>query len=88
MRKDGHAHWEQVYATKAEREVSWFEEGPAVSLELIEACGIGPSGGVIDVGAGTSRLVDALLKKGFRDLTALDLSESALERAKADNSGA
>jgi hypothetical protein len=28
-------HWENVYTTKSEKEVSWFQETPAPSLELI-----------------------------------------------------
>lgn len=81
--QDRHAHWEQVYAAKAESEVSWFEESPAVSLALVEACGVGSSEAAIDIGGGASRLVDALLDGGFVDVTVLDLSENALAKAKA-----
>src|SRR5262249_13651232 len=59
------AHWENVYATRGEREVSWFQERPALSLELIRAAGATPRSAVIDVGGGASRLVDALLADGF-----------------------
>lgn len=53
------AHWDKVYTTKADDSVSWFEQSPAVSLELIEAAGVG-LGSIIDIGGGASRLVDAL----------------------------
>jgi len=76
------AHWENVYATRGEREVSWFEEQPALSLELIGAAGATPRSSVIDVGGGASRLVDALLADAFEAVTVLDISEPALSAAK------
>ena len=33
------AHWENVYTTKGENEVSWFQQSPAPSLELIVQAG-------------------------------------------------
>lgn len=76
------AHWDKVYTTKADDSVSWFEQSPTVSLELIEAAGIG-LGSIIDIGGGTSRLVDVLLATGHRHVAVLDLSAQALEIAKA-----
>jgi trans-aconitate methyltransferase len=79
---DRQAHWENVYATKSEKEVSWFQENPAPSLDLIAASGISSDAPVIDVGGGASRLVDSLIEKGFRWITILDLSAKALEEVK------
>jgi SAM-dependent methyltransferase len=79
---DRRAHWQNVYATKAEREVSWFQENPAPSLDLIAATGISSDAAIIDIGGGASRLVDHLLDRGFRRLSILDLSAKALEEAK------
>jgi 2-polyprenyl-3-methyl-5-hydroxy-6-metoxy-1,4-benzoquinol methylase len=76
------AHWENVYCTKRENEVSWFQESPAPSLELIELAKPTPDAAIVDIGGGASRLVDTLLKRGFRDVTVLDLSEAALAAAK------
>jgi trans-aconitate methyltransferase len=76
-------HWENVYATKGESEVSWFQRAPAQSLELMTHAGATPHMGVIDIGGGASRLVDSLVAMDFRDITVLDLSESALAAAKA-----
>jgi trans-aconitate methyltransferase len=77
------AHWEKVYASKGENEVSWFQENPAPSLDLIAKAGATAASAVIDVGGGASRLVDALIEDGFRAVTVLDLSEAALMAAKA-----
>ncbi len=76
------AHWQTVYRSKGEREVSWFEESPAVSLELVEATGVGPDAAIIDIGGGASRLVDALVAEGFRKVSVLDVSEEALSMAR------
>ena len=77
------AHWENVYTKKGENEVSWFQENPAPSLELIEQVGATHSTAIIDVGGGASRLVDNLIEMGFGDVTVLDLSGTALDAAKA-----
>ena len=77
------AHWETVYTTKGEKEVSWYQENPAPSLELFARVGATPSTTIIDIGGGSSRLVDSLLAEGFRAITVLDLSTAALGTAKA-----
>jgi SAM-dependent methyltransferase len=77
------AHWENVYTTKGEKEVSWFEENAALSLELVTLAGVSEDAGIIDIGGGASRLVDDLLVRKFRRLTVLDLSGAALAAAKA-----
>lgn len=76
------AHWQNVYTKKGENEVSWFQENPSPSLELINEVGVKPDAALIDIGGGASRLVDSLVEKGFRAVTVLDLSEAALEAAK------
>jgi 2-polyprenyl-3-methyl-5-hydroxy-6-metoxy-1,4-benzoquinol methylase len=81
-KNDRQAHWQNVYATKAEQEVSWFQENPAPSLDLIAATGILADAAIIDVGGGASRLVDSLLDRDFHRITILDLSAKALEEAK------
>ena len=80
---DRKQHWEEVYRQKAEDTVSWFQVHPEYSLELIREAGVKPADPIIDVGGGASRLVDHLLAEGYSDLTVLDISETALERAGA-----
>ncbi len=76
-------HWESVYAGKAEDEVPWFQDSPEVSLALLAAAGVGRSARLIDVGGGASRLADALLDAGFKDITVLDIAEPGLAKTKA-----
>jgi SAM-dependent methyltransferase len=77
------AHWENVYGTKGEKEVSWFQDSPTISLDLIDATGVAKGASILDIGGGASRLVDALLDQGFESLTVLDLSEKALATTRA-----
>jgi hypothetical protein len=80
--KSRQAHWENVYSSKGENVVSWFQESPAASLALIAELRLTPQAAIIDIGWGASRLVDSLIEKGFRDITVLNLSMAALEAAK------
>ncbi len=77
------AHWENIYATKGDKEVSWFQETPAPTLELLALIGATVRSAVIDFGGGASRVVDNLVSLGFDDITVLDLSQAALAAAKA-----
>ncbi len=75
-------HWNQMYSTRQEQELSWFEETPAISLELLLTPRLDIQAPVLDVGGGTSRLVDALLDRGFTRPAVLDISTAALEESK------
>ena len=77
------AHWDKVYTTKGENEVSWFQQSPATSLDLIAQVGATQASAIIDIGGGASRLVDHLVEQGFEDVSVLDLSAAALKAAKA-----
>lgn len=79
---DRSTHWDKVYATKGEAEVSWFQDRPTISLDMIRAANPDHRAAIIDVGGGASRLVDALLQDGYRDIAVLDLSANALDAAK------
>ncbi len=80
---DRTSHWQNVYTTKAETDVSWYQDDPATSLRLIHDANATPASRIIDIGGGASRLVDALLAAGFRAVTVLDISAAALEVARA-----
>jgi hypothetical protein len=79
---DPKQHWERVYSTKAEDEVSWFQAEPSTSIEFIRHCGGGLDSPIIDIGAGESRLVDRLLDAGYSDISVLDVSAHALAHAR------
>lgn len=75
-------HWEGVYDGRRSEELSWFQERAELSLELIAAGALPLDAAILDVGGGDSRLVDGLLELGYSDLTVLDLSQHALDRAR------
>jgi trans-aconitate methyltransferase len=75
-------HWQTVYQTKDEKAVSWFQERPDISLDLIHSTGADDSASIIDIGGGASRLVDELVNEGFKNVSVLDLSEKALATSK------
>jgi SAM-dependent methyltransferase len=77
------AHWDDVYQTRAHDSLSWFQPSADISLALITSVADPAAISVIDVGAGTSPLADALLTAGCRDLTLVDLSETALAATSA-----
>jgi len=75
-------HWESVYQTKAPAQVSWYQEHAHLSQHFIRHTGIDQTGQIIDVGGGTSTLVDDLLASGFEHITVLDISDTALRAAQ------
>jgi ubiquinone/menaquinone biosynthesis C-methylase UbiE len=77
MMTDERKHWDGVYDARAEDELTWFEATPSLSLDLVRTY-LEPGEAFIDVGAGASRLVDALIEAGLGPLTALDLSDASL----------
>ena len=77
------SHWDAIYSTKGERQLSWFEALPSLSLRMMEAAGLTLETCVLDVGGGDSRLVDVLAARGLDCLAVLDVSGAALHRAQA-----
>ena len=75
-------HWETVYQTHNPTEVSWFQPEARLSLDLIRASAPSLRNRIIDVGGGASTLVDGLLRSGYIDVTVLDLSSTALAKAR------
>lgn len=80
---DSKQHWDQIYTTKQSHEVSWTQSMPKTSLDFLHSFKLAKDSPIIDIGGGESRLVDFLLDEGFTDVTVLDISEAALQRAKA-----
>lgn len=79
---DRKAHWENIYQTKDIEDVSWYQVKPETSLQYFKQFNIPLSAKVIDIGGGDSFLVDHLLSLGYKDITVLDISEAAIERAR------
>jgi len=76
------AHWDKIYQTKLPNELSWYQEEPTISLEIIKKLNLPKSARIFDNGGGDSTLIDNLLDLGFQNITVQDISEFALERSK------
>ena len=79
---DRKTHWQNIYKDKSPLEVSWFQKEPTTSLELIHSTGISHEEPIIDVGGGSSVLVDYLSSEGYQNLSVLDISTNALTTSK------
>lgn len=75
-------HWETIYKTKALEEVSWFQPIPKTSLHFFKHFNVPTTAKIIDIGGGDSFLVDHLLALGYKDISVLDISTAAINRAK------
>lgn len=75
-------HWEKLYGSRQFSEVSWYQATPKVSLDFVGDLQIAKDAAIIDVGGGDSFLVDRLLEAGFTNITVLDISEAAINRAR------
>lgn len=79
---DRKKHWENIYKTKELKDVSWFQPTPETSLDFFKRFNVPSTAKVIDIGGGDSFLVDHLLDLGYQDISVLDISAAAIERAK------
>jgi SAM-dependent methyltransferase len=83
-------HWDEVYSTRAEDQVSWYQADPEPSVELVTAAADGSAGkgtAIIDAGGGTSQLAHLLAAAGYTDVTVADVSAAALAAARARPGG-
>jgi len=76
-------HWENIYSSKKNNEMSWFQEIPSTSISLFKMVNLSKDSSIIDVGGGDSFFVDYLLQQGYENITVLDISKIAIDRAKS-----
>lgn len=79
---DRKKHWENIYRTKELKDASWFEQTPETSLDFFKQFNVPKTAKVIDIGGGDSFLVDHLLDLGYQNISVLDISAAAIDRAK------
>lgn len=79
---DRKKHWENIYQTKDFKDVSWFQPSPNTSLEFFKQLKVPFNAKIIDIGGGDSLLVDHLLERGYQNITVLDISHTAINKAK------
>lgn len=75
------AHWNNAWGSRTPETASWYQANPEPSLRLIQA--VSDAGNpVVDVGGGASGLAGALVAAGYRDVTVLDISATALRELR------
>ena len=80
--KNSNQYWDNIYSLKQPNELSWTQKIPKTSLDFIHSFGLPKTAKIIDIGGGDSKLVDYLLDEGFENITVLDISAKALDKAK------
>ncbi len=75
-------HWENIYQTKRKDEVGWYQPEPTTSLYFLKICEVPKKANIVDVGGGDSYLADCLLERGHENITVVDISEKALDKAR------
>jgi SAM-dependent methyltransferase len=77
------SHWDAIYESKEDGDLTWFQASSTVSLELIELANLPTEAAIVDVGGGVSRLIDGLLAAKFENITVVDVSGAAIEKSRA-----
>jgi SAM-dependent methyltransferase len=75
-------HWNDAYSNNKTEKLGWFEEKSEQTLALIKESELPKDATILNVGAGSSTLIDNLLQEGFTNILANDLSEKALKSLK------
>jgi len=75
-------HWDGIHFEKEPRDLTWYQETPTVTMQMLELAGATPQSPLIDVGGGAARLVDHLIANGYENLTVLDISSVALDQSR------
>lgn len=75
-------HWQNIYTTKTDDQVSWTQEYPSSVVSYINEISLAKDAKIIDIGGGASRFVDTLLELGYTNITVLDISQAALDRSQ------
>ena len=80
--KNNKDHWEKIFITKQENEVSWFQEYPKTSVEFFDLFKLPLDANLIDIGGGDSHLVDVFIEKWYKNIYVLDISVNAIEKTQ------
>jgi SAM-dependent methyltransferase len=83
MTSSSKEHWNKVYTNTPITQLGWYEAQSFPSVQLIERCAVPKHYAIIDIGSGTSTLISDLLELGYQNLYPIDVSDVALEKAKA-----
>ena len=80
--KNNKEHWEKIFISNKENEVSWFQEYPKTSVEFFDLFKLPLDANIIDIGGGDSHLVDVFIEKWYKNIYVLDISVNAIEKTQ------
>lgn len=75
-------HWNKIYTNSPEEKLGWYESELKPTLKLIDKINLKKSARILNVGAGSTTLVDKLMHLGYKNIIASDLSKVALDQLK------
>lgn len=73
-------HWNKIYSKSAEENLGWYETDLEPTKRLILKTELDKSSAIINMGAGSTLLVDELLNNEYSNIIATDISEIALKK--------
>lgn len=76
-------HWDSAYTKNDTSELGWYESSAQKTIHLINKTGVSKQASILNVGVGSSVIIDELLEQGYTNLVANDLSEEALTKVKS-----
>jgi len=75
-------HWDTIYKNAALDKLGWYEKNPSPTLNLLDEINLNKNATIFNAGAGTTTLVDELLKREFKNIIVNDISNNALKFLK------
>ena len=76
-------HWDKTYSNSPEEKLGWYETDLTPTLEMIDKTGLPKTARILNVGSGSSTLIDELLNLEYSNVLATDISKVSLDKLKA-----
>ena len=82
IEKDLKEHWNNAYNNSPLEKLGWYETDLNPSLDLIKKTELSNAARIINIGSGSTTLIDALVELEYINLIATDISDVALDALK------
>jgi len=76
-------YWDKTYLNSSEDKLGWYETDLTPTLEMIDKTELLKTARILNVGAGSSTLIDELLNLKYSNVLATDISKISLDNLKA-----
>lgn len=75
-------HWNHVYVNSPEEKLGWYENDLTPTFDMINKTGLSKSARILNIGSGSSTLIDELLSLEYSNISATDISDISLNNLK------